>query len=203
MGDYWRWFHVPVMSGLSVSLPFSWNFPHDHKVAATAVDIISKFTEGMKEKEKGKCQNICIISFDQENKSVSQHFPSSFATSILLLVSHLQNWVTWPSLATKIRRNESRIVTTGVDSGPLAHCYNGKLRKKEEGRYWATNLNSGIRFGPCRIGSLIHKHGDKGFQGEVTHGMGQHKACGKNKEIRFGWTFVIYPMGTKSLATEI
>ena len=51
------------------------------------LDIVSKPTEGRKEKErKGKGQNNCIISFDQEN-NVFQSSPSYFA--LLLLVRHL------------------------------------------------------------------------------------------------------------------
>lgn len=50
--------------------------------------------------------------------------------------------------------------------------------------------------------------GTRDFQGEVTQGMGQYRACGENKEIRSGWgigscTFVIYPMEIKSLTTRI
>lgn len=40
-------------------------------------------------RKKEKVQNSCIISFDQENKTVSQHSPSFFATALLLLALHL------------------------------------------------------------------------------------------------------------------
>lgn len=94
--------------------------------------------------------------------------PPSLPQPYFYLCLICPNWVMWPFLmARMIRKNENSIVMIGLHrfwstAYVGAHCYYVNVRKKEGGGYWTTYLNSGIRFGHCRIRSWTHEHGGQG-----------------------------------------
>lgn len=137
---------------------------------------------------EGKGQNICIISFDQKNKSASQHSLSCFATSLFLLVLHLPELghMAIPSCKDDRERRKQNYhdQSTPIMSHclGLAQCYHIKLRRRREVYIRQHYLNSDIRFGHCRIRSWTHSIGDRAFQGEVT---GVHRNMWRIKKSYF------------------
>lgn len=137
------------MSGLSVSLLFSWTSPHGHKMAAMALDMISKFTEGREkegEREGSKYLHNLLWSGKQECFPM---LPSCFAISLLLLVPHLpklghmaipsckDDWERW--------KQDYEDCSTPIMSHCMSHCNNIKLRK--EGGRWIFGSISKFRSG--------------------------------------------------------